>query len=161
MSTHSIITITDRNNNLKAAVYSFSDGYLDGVGLTILHDIKKMNFQTFEKNLNKVKFTDKKELVDLAIEEYFGEYLEYYTQKFSLGWCIVDAIEKTNLNSFYIEDETCYTDDCQYEYHIDFNKMTFYVVTKKFDVDHTMKIDRTKEYSLFNLPSDEDFVKLI
>ena len=157
MSTHSIITITDRNNNLKAAVYSHSDGYLDGVGLTILHDIKKMNFQTFEKNLNKVKFTDKKELVDLAIEEYLGEDAPNY----SLEWRIVNAIEKTNLNSFYIEDETCYTDDCQYEYHIDFNKMTFYVVTKKFDVDYTMKIDRTKEYSLFNLPSDEDFVKLI
>ena len=117
-----------------------------------------MNFQTFEKNLNKVKFTDKKELVDLAVEEYFGED----TPNYSLEWHIVNAIEKTNLNSFYIEDETCYTDDCQYEYHINFNKMTFYVVTKKFDVDdYTMKIDRTKEYSLFNLPSDEDFVKLI
>lgn len=157
MSTHSIITITDKNNNLKAAVFSFCCGYLDGVGLAILHNIKKMNFQTFEKNLNKVKFADKRELLDLAIEEYFGED----SQKYSFEWRIVDAIEKTNLNSFYIEDETCYTDDCQYEYHIDFNKMTFYVVTKKFDVDYTMKIDRTKEYSLFNLPSDEDFVKLI
>ena len=157
MSTHSIITITDRNNNLKAAVFSFCNGHLDRVGLTILHNIKKMNFQTFEKNLNKVKFTDKRDLVDLAIEEYFGED----TQEFSLGCRIVDAIEKTDLNSFYIEDETCYTDECQYEYHINFNKMTFYVVTKKFDVDYTMKIDRTKEYSLFNLPSDEDFVKLI
>lgn len=157
MSTHSIITITDKNNNLKAAVYCFFDGYLDGVGLSILHDIKRINFQTFEKNLNKVKFTDKKELVDLAIEEYLGED----SPKYSLEWNIVNAIDKTNLNSFYIEDETCYTDDCQYEYHIDFNKMTFYVVTKKFDVDYTMIIDRTKEYSLFNLPSDEDFVKLI
>lgn len=157
MSTHSIITITDKNNNLKAAVYCFFDGYLDGVGLSILHDIKRINFQTFEKNLNKVKFTDKRELVNLAIDEYLGED----SPKYSLEWNIVNAIDKTNLNSFYIEDETCYTDDCQYEYHINFNKMTFYVVTKKFDVDCTMIIDRTKEYSLFNLPSDEDFVKLI
>lgn len=177
------ITIVKLDDEYKVAQYGQWDGYPGGQGKVILEFLKKFDRETFIKNLRLTKFISREELRNLfdkessrANDEYkFFKYHPQFSRDTAAG--ILDLIQEGKALQLF--NEINFVNDslfCEWGYVIDLDNNTFEVYTgfnqnplpeserfysKEPNNDGYYPIKLLKSYSLDNLPSLEEFYKLL
>ncbi len=171
MGTRNLTMVIDQSGKTKIAQYGQWDGYLDGQGLTVLRFLKaKGHLDILKKSLDKIRFFDREGRDKEFIEAYDNNAPEWSNDpdnrtKDQIEWCrtfqsrdiaaeILCNVSSSVASEILLRDASDFIKDsaCEYSYIIDF-------MTNMLKVVDGYNSKNNKEYSLFNLPTEEEFLK--
>jgi len=180
MGTRHLIAV-QLDGEYKVAQYGQWDGYLDGQGKKVLNFLREMDRPKFESALRKCSFMDEldKDITNKLLQNPRYDWTEEYPHlSRDIGAEILKKVQESEglklKNSISFAADSLF---CEYAYVIDLDKNTFEIyegfnkeslsegerfkdVVSNDASDEYYPVRKVAEYSLDELPSDEDFMLL-
>ncbi|MDV4024915.1 hypothetical protein CMT52_11285 [Elizabethkingia anophelis] len=173
MGTRNLTMVINQEGVTKVAQYGQWDGYPSGVGLGVLNFLKdKELFEKFKSKLDKVRFLDKEGQDKEFIESYNNNTPEWSnetdnrTEEQKRWWatyCHRDLSEEVLTNIANSEDEEIILLNREETGKSDGWVEWSYIVNLKENMLHVhehIDVPPIKSFSLDNLPTQDEFLKL-
>lgn len=134
MSTRYLVTVYDKNGDLKLAEFGRWDGYIEDTGVYILEFLKKKSLSKFQSKLKYIKLIDTNDNSD----NFSGANILYIIQ---------------NREEIFETENNINFNHLSYMYEINFQK-------NQFILYHGRLSDFIISFDLNKLPTKKDFIKL-